>query len=393
MNTTHEGARALWIGTYRADDPAEHAAPEPPREGVWRVDLLDDGTLVDRGRAAAATQPSFVAVHPSGAALYATDESADGAVTVFRVVPVAGGQAELHEVTTLPVAGDDPCHLEIRTSGGEGELLVSCYSSGTLAAVPLDAAGMPTGGPRVTRSSGSGPVLDRQEGPHVHSATLLPGDDVAWVVDLGSDRVLRYRVGADGALAPDGVAVTFPAGAGPRHVALHPSGAAFVACELDSTVAVVDVHPDGTGVVRQVLPACATPADGPSQPAHLALGAGGTRLYVGVRGQDVLSTFAVEPRDGAVVLEHLADTPTGGAWPRHHAVVPARARQGGVDVRDESPGSGPGGTRSGDDVVVVANQGSGNLVALAFGPDGRGRVLSALDLLGAGARPACVVPV
>ena len=37
----------LWIGTYPSRDGVVPAA-----EGVWRVDLLDDGTLVDRGRAA-----------------------------------------------------------------------------------------------------------------------------------------------------------------------------------------------------------------------------------------------------------------------------------------------------------------------------------------------------
>ena len=95
----------------------------------------------------------------------------------------------------------------------------------------------------------------------------------------------------------------------------------------------------------------------------------GTRLHVAVRGQDVLATFTVARGTDGVTLTHLADTPCG-QWPRHHAVL-------------------PGGTSSAD-VVVVAAQGSHELVAIEIGADGSGRELSRLTLP---VRPSCVVPV
>lgn len=125
------------------------------------------------------------------------------------------------------------------------------------------------------------------------------------------------------------------------------------------------------GEVLQVLPACATPAgDGLSQPAHLTLGDAGTRLHVGVRGRDVLATFAVARGTDGVTLTHLADT-SCGQWPRHHAVLPGGTASADVVVR-----RGAGQPRAGR-----ARDRCGRLGA---------RELSRLTLP---VRPSCVVPV
>lgn len=358
----------LWIGTYPSRDGVVPAA-----EGVWRVDLLDDGTLVDRGRAAPLAQASFVARHPTLPVLYATQElEPQGAVAAFAIGDPDDTTTALRPLATASAGGGFPCHLEPLGA----ELLVSCYGSGApgsavLGSVPLTADGTPAADARVHAHDGAtGPHADRQDASHVHSATLAPDGAHAWAADLGTDQLVRYRV-TDGGIEPDGVTMAMPAGSGPRHLVLLPEGVAIVACELDSTVAVVRLPgARDAGEVLQVLPACATPAgDGPSQPAHLTLDDAGTRLHVGVRGQDVLATFAVARGTDGVTLTHLADTPCG-QWPRHHAVL-------------------PGGTSSAD-VVVVAAQGSHELVAIEIGADGSGRELSRLTLP---VRPSCVVPV
>ncbi|PFG37332.1 6-phosphogluconolactonase (cycloisomerase 2 family) [Flavimobilis soli] len=360
----------FWIGTYPSRDGVV-----PPAEGVWRVDLLDDGTLVDRGRAAALAQASFVAVHPTLPVLYATQEAEPGgAVAAFATGDPDDAAMSLRPLVTVPAGGGYPCHLEVLGS----EVLVSCYGSGApgsavLGSVPLSPDGAPAGDARTHGHDGApGPHADRQDASHVHSATLAPGGTHVWAADLGTDQLVRYRV-TDAGVTADGVTARMPAGSGPRHLVLLPDDVAIVACELDSTVAVVrlpgaDGGPDGE--VLQVLPACATPAgDGPSQPSHITLNDAGTRLHVGVRGQDVLATFAVERGDDGVALTHLADTPCG-EWPRHHAVLAGAAAD--------------------RDVVVVAAQGGHELVALEIGADGSGRVLSRLTLP---VRPSCVVPV
>jgi 6-phosphogluconolactonase len=121
----------------------------------------------------------------------------------------------------------------------------------------------------------------------------------------------------------------------------------------------------------------------------------GARVLVAVRGSDVLAVHAVVPAPdgGAPALEHLADTPVGGAWPRHFAVL----RQPDGAAVDAPGGDGPA-----HDVVVVANQeddpsadaqGDGPTSNLALvrvaRADGKGEVLDVLAL----PAPACVVEV
>lgn len=363
----------FWIGTYPSQDGVV-----PADEGVWRVDLLDDGTLVDRGRSAPLAQASFVALHPTLPVLYATQElEPGGAVAAFAIGDPDDTATALRPLATAPAGGGFPCHLEPLGA----ELLVSCYGSGApgsavLGSVPLTSDGSPAADAQVHAHDGAtGPRTDRQEASHVHSATLAPDGTHAWAADLGTDQLVRYRVTGAG-IEPDGVTLAMPAGSGPRHLVVLPDGVAIVACELDSTVAVVRLPGEsGAGEVLQVLPACATPAgDGPSQPSHLTLNDAGTRLHVGVRGQDVLATFAVARGTDGVTLTHLADTPCG-QWPRHHAVLAGGTAATAVTTAD---------------VVVVAAQGSHELVAIEVGADGAGRELSRLTLP---VRPSCVVPV
>jgi 6-phosphogluconolactonase (cycloisomerase 2 family) len=118
------------------------------------------------------------------------------------------------------------------------------------------------------------------------------------------------------------------------------------------------------------VPACVTPWDGgEGAPSHVALSVDGTRLYVGVRGPDVVATFAIEPDDASparVRLTHLADSPLVGTWPRHFAVLDTAA----------------------GDVLVVAGQQSSTLEALRVRPrSGRAEHLASLAL----PSPACVV--
>lgn len=392
----------LWLGTY----PTSDDAPEQP-SGVRRVDLLPDGTLVDRGTAAELPHASWVELHPSGRTLWATSETVDGLVVAYDV----DGDT-LTEVARLAAGGDYPCHLAIVAGQDDGALLVSNYGSGTLTVVPLDTDGRPTGDGVTHVHLGSGPNADRQGEAHVHSAWELPGGTHAWAADLGTDELRRYSLRPDGAdgqvrVEADGVGARAIPGSGPRHVAIHPDGVAFVVGELDSRVTTYLLADDGSGTVVGEQAACSSPpSERGSYPAHVSLSADGTRLHVTVRGPDVLATFAVE-RDGEgspTVLRHLADTPLGASWPRHHALV-AQVGAGGVVVAAASPAiashagiwhgadapapaGSSAGAPAGDDLVLVASQGDACLVAVRVAEDVSGQVVGRLDLP---VRPSCVV--
>ena len=369
----------LFVGTYPSGDGPGSG------EGIWSVRLdAETGELADPRLLVEAPSPSFVALSASGERLYAVSEQTHGTVAAFAVTS-ADDAPQLAEVGAAGSGGADPCHLVAH----DRELWVSNYSSGTFGVVSLDEAGdlLPGAGAVDHGHAGSGPVLDRQEGPHAHSSLATPCGRFAWVMDLGTDEVRRYRRVADGpsgdptvlgsvavaaTVVPDGIAVRFPAGTGPRHAVIHPSGTAFVVGELDAAVHVVRTDPgSGGGVPVGSVPACVTPSrDGVTPlPSHVALSADATRLYVGVRGPDVVSTFAVhvDERAGHATLEHLADTSVTGRWPRHFAVVE---------------------TDDGADLVVVANQESGALVALRVDREtGVGRAVGEVEI----PAPACVV--
>jgi len=333
---------SLWIGTYPV---AGAGTPVGLGEGIWRIDLVD-GRLRDARQVVRTPSPSFLALHPSGAVLYAANEQTDGTVSAFDVV----GDELVHRAT-VPSGGADPCHLLLDVDARA--LLVANYSSGSLAVLPLDATGGFADEVHVLGHVGAGPHQQRQEGPHAHFVAHAPGGWVL-VVDLGTDEIRRYRRTADG-LRDDGIAVTLPPGTGPRHLAFSADGRfVYLVGELDVTVRVLAWDADsGTGSPVQTVPAALDEVVG-ALPSHVLLD--GQRLLVGTRTADVVAEFRTAD-DGR--LSHVADHPLPGRWPRHFEVV--------------------------DGWTVVAEQVSGDLAVLA--PDGSVRGSWPLPA------PACVLPV
>ena len=339
----------LLIGTY-ASDGAEPGSGE----GIWRVTLdRRSGALSGDHLITTTTAPSFLALHPSGNMLYAVQETEQGQVSAFSVQ----GENLLLQAT-VPTGGSFPCHLLAFNDA----LWVANYGDGVVSRLDLNDDGEPTGMPAVYRNSGSGPNSERQEGPHAHFVHDT-GNGSVWVSDLGTDEIRRFTVSG-----PDGLAAVLPPATGPRHQAALPGGAVVVVGELDSRLHVL--ASDGSGSILSSVAALATPVPSgqPSQPSHIDVGVSpATRnlLYAATRGPDVLAVFAVE--DGQT-LRHLSDSPIGGAWPRHFAVVP-----------DSDDGA---------DLIVAANQYSSTLDVLRV--DGVGHVEQVYSL--ALPVPACVIP-
>ncbi len=356
--------RRLWLGTYAAPGTASGGG-----EGVWRVDLdLAAGRFGAARQVVVTASPSFVALSPDERTLYAVGEATEGTLSAFTV-----DGDRLEPLATVPSGGADPCHVVAAPSA----VWAANYSSGTFTTVPLDGSGVFASDPETHPGEGSGPVTDRQEGPHAHYAVPTSDGSAVWVVDLGADRVRRYRVTPDGVgVEPAGTAATLPPGTGPRHLAFGASGTAgegfaFVVGELDNQVHVLALRTDDDGLLAAdpvaAVPACVTP--GPEGvgafPSHVALSSDGSRLYVAVRGPDVVAVLDLVPDDSGVHLVHRADAPLEGAWPRHFAVL------------DTAQG----------DVLVVAGQNSSTLEALRVLPDGGAEPVASMAL----PSPACVV--
>ena len=117
-------------------------------------------------------------------------------------------------------------------------------------------------------------------------------------------------------------APTRPA-AGPRHLAVHPSGKfAWVINELDSTITGFSFDA-ATGALRetQVISTLPEGFTGANCPAEISLHPNGRFLYGSNRGHDSLVIFSVDSSSGALAL--VGHESTRGKWPRHFEIAPS----------------------------------------------------------------------
>ncbi len=297
-------------------------------EGIYRARLnVETGRLSPAELAATTSDPSFLALHPSGQFLYAIDEGSDPiktpgrGVKAYAVDPRTGGLTFLNEQSA---GGAGPCHLEVDRTGRT--LLVANYSGGSVASLPLGADGRI--GPAVTlrQHVGSSVHPTRQQRPHAHAINVAPDNRYALVPDLGIDRVMLYRLdAAKSTLVPEvSGSVALPPGSGPRHLAFHPRGHfVYVLNELLCTM-VVFAYEAASGRLREVqtvstLPAGEAVQSGTST-AEVVVHPRGKFLYGSNRGHDTIVVYTIDAASGRLTLvQHQA---TGGKTPRHFAIDP-----------------------------------------------------------------------
>lgn len=310
--------RRVYVGTYT-------------NSGAGGIHLLEFDQASGRFEsgpvlATAAEHPSFLALHPNGRVLYAVNElktfrgAPAGAVSAFEIDEANGQLALLNQ---QPSGGTDPCHLAVDSSGRN--LLVANYTSGTLALLRLSADGSLRPPAIIRRRTGAGPIAGRQDGPHAHMVLLDAAERFALWTDLGTDRVVVDRFDGDaGTLQPnqpDSVGVE--PGAGPRHVAWHPSGRVlYLLNELSATVVAFTF--DGIrGVLHpfQRLPARSDASSGENTAAGLAVSPDGRFVYASNRGDNDIAVFGVDA--ATLGLSAVGRVPAGGRVPRHIAIDPS----------------------------------------------------------------------
>lgn len=245
--------------------------------------------------------PSFLA--RAGAFTLVTEELTPGRL---RLV-----DDRLTEVSSMRLAGNIPASVAIRSPGTTAA--VALYGSGGVEFVAMKEGHLRS--IATWHASGRGPNPERQTSPHPHIA--LPFGDQDWLVaDLGTDRLTRLQLSRGGVL--DRGSVALPGGTGPRHLATIEGGRVAVSGELAGTVGVVDLTDGANQSSHIFVPASKSSLE--NSPSHVATGSGDV-IYVANRGPDTLSAFRMIVSGGIVDLRLENEVPTGGAWPRHFAVV------------------------------------------------------------------------
>jgi 6-phosphogluconolactonase len=270
--------------------------------------------------------PSFLAFDPQRRWLVAVNEGGD-AVESFAIAP----DGTLTRVNAQSSMGAGPAHIAVDATGSWA--LVANYGGGTVAVLPVAADG--TLGAAVDSAAA---------GANAHQIITNAANTVAYVPCKGADHIAVYAFDAGtGALTARPV-VPAATGAGPRHIALHPSGDhAFVVNENNSTITSYAVQADGNLVPMETVSTLLSSFTGSNTGAEIAVHRSGAYVYASNRGHDSIVRYTFSPQQTLVDQQHVS---VFGMQPRHFSFV--------YD----------------DSAMLVAKQSSGSIHAFRIPADG-----------------------
>lgn len=280
-----------------------------PVSGLIHVFQLTDGGLVPLEQVQTGGEVQPLVISPDGRWLYA------GVRPDFRVqsYPI-GADGRLGPPASAPLEGS-ASHTCTDASGRL--FFAASYAFDHVSVSPMDETG-------------------RVQAPHqrldgllaAHSVTLLESEEGVQellVACLKEDTIRRYALGQDGRLSPHPLGdLHTAAGAGPRHLALHPgNGDLYCLNELDGTLDRYHREADGRIRACQSLDMLPVGFQGTRWGADLHLTPDGHFLYTCERTSSLLTLFGVDERDGTLTLLDHFETETqprgfaidhGGRW-------------------------------------------------------------------------------
>jgi 6-phosphogluconolactonase len=324
-----KGTIHFFVGTYTEENGSE---------GIYSYGLDPvSGKLHSNGLAVLSENPSYLTMTTDGKHLISVREMLDennlkmGYIELFNVE----GTGNLTSVNKVPSGGANPCHVAVN---GEGDVVASNYTGGSVALFKILPSGEMSEALSVSQHTGSGPVLSRQEKPHVHSSLFEPDGKRIFVADLGTDRVKVYTIDKNtNTLKPYKYPeIIIAPGSGPRHMVIHPNGKLlYVANEMGCSVSVVELAAKGSFKVLETVSTLPPEYKIPNTCADIHLSADGRFLYVSNRGMNSIAIFSVQ--DTKIRL--IGHEDTRGETPRNFTLSPD------------------------GEYLLVANQNSNNIVA------------------------------
>lgn len=269
---------------------------------------------------------SYLDISPEGKFLYAinqekwSENAQHNTVTSFAIDPLS---LALEAINSQSSEGSGICHIHSSTKGDY--IFAANYGSGHATALPVNEKGEIAPASSVVIGEGSGPVENRQKGPHAHQVMLDPGQNFLLVPDLGTDRVNIYTFDSNnGVLTPNPAQAFFKLapGAGPRHLAFHPNGQSlYIVNEINSTITSCTYNSaDGTIAEINTLGTVEESHEGMKYPAAVRVHPNGKYVYASTRGENsCISTFKIN-EDGALSrIQVMEQVPN---WPRDFNLDP-----------------------------------------------------------------------
>lgn len=269
--------------------------------------------------------PTYLTLDSKKQFLYAVNETQNfqgaksGSVRSFAVDPRTGDLTLLNE---QPSAGGSPCYISLDAKGKVA--LVANYMGGNVSLLPVSPDGKLAPPSYVDQHAGKGPHKN-QDASHAHCIVPDPANLYAFAVNLGTDRVYRYRLNTAQTLLTPMAEPAFVArpGAGPRHLTFHPKGKlAYLINELNSTVTAL-AYDEAAGQFSELQTLSALPADftETNSCADIHVSPNGRYLYASNRGHNSIAVFGIDATSGTLTpVQHVS---TQGKTPRNFVLDPS----------------------------------------------------------------------
>jgi len=314
----------VYVGSY-TDAPSTS-------KGIyaWRFEP-SSGKSTPLGLVAETVNPAYVCGTPDGRFLYAvnwqTAEAAKGdTVSAYAIDKKTGALTLLNRASAgggLPnqVIVDPRAKFVMVTNYGFHDNDAD-HNNSSLAALPILADGR-LGAPfYVDHHTGAALSQRQTTGAHTHGVIFTKDDRLAFVAELGLDRVYVYHVDpAKTAVSPaDPPFVSVSAGSGPRRLALSPNEKSlYVNHETDSKVSVFAID---RGTLKEIQQISTLPPDftGRNTTAEIQIDKPGRFLYVSNRGANSIAVYAVDAGKGTLTLQGFV--PALGKSPRNITIDP-----------------------------------------------------------------------
>lgn len=319
-----QGDYLVYVGSY-TDAPSNS-------KGIyaWRFEP-SSGKVTSLDLVAETVNPAYICATPDGRFLYAvnwqTPEAAEGdTVTAYSINKNTGALTFLNKVS----AGGGLPNQVIVDPQGKFAMVTNYGFHGTepdnnnssLAALQIQADGSLSTPFYVDHHTGPALSPRQTTGAHTHGVIFTKDDHLAFVAELGLDRLYTYHVDAAklAVTAADPPFVSVSAGSGPRRLALSPGEKfLYVNHETDSKVSVFAVD---RGTLKEIQQISTLPPDftGRNSTAEIQMDKAGQFLYVSNRGANSIAVYAVDPGKGTLTLRELV--PALGKSPRNITIDP-----------------------------------------------------------------------